>query len=136
MTTTEIDQQVDKRTEYIAGLRLLAQILEANPHLPSPDGEIAWPILDDARATLAALIKAVPGTITKDYSDGYFRMRFALRGLQMRVWAIREEVCTRVVTGTTRVTKTVPAPDAPTIQVTETVETVEWICEPILADAR
>lgn len=48
----------------------------------------------------------------------------------------REAVCRRVVTGTREVTKTVPAPGADTVEVTETVEDVEWVCdEPLLAGA-
>ncbi len=52
----------------------------------------------------------------------------------------REEVCERVVTGTREVTESVPDPEAmkevPIVEVTKTVEDVEWRCRPLLAAER
>ncbi|HET6291734.1 MAG TPA: hypothetical protein VFG33_00115, partial [Kribbella sp.] len=57
--------------------------------------------------------------------------------IEVHVGAYRDQVCERVVTGTREVTKTVPDPSVvvPDVEVTETVEDVEWICGPLLAKA-
>jgi len=47
-----------------------------------------------------------------------------------------EQVCERVVTGTEVITREVPDPKVRVsmVTVTETVETVEWICSPLLSE--
>ncbi len=53
----------------------------------------------------------------------------------MKVVANREEVCERVVVGARQVTETIPDPSVtvPTVEITKTVEDVEWRCTSILA---
>lgn len=137
------------RVEYVAGLRALADLLESTPDLPLPtEREITWAAHTfqiyegrEPRETVATLARLLPGRLYKNdpakggYAEQYFELTGKLYGLGLRVWAERSEVCRRVVTGTREVTETVPAPDAPTIEVTRTVEDVEWVCEPLLADA-
>lgn len=140
-TTTRID--------YTAGLRALADLLDAHPEIRLPfegtEMPISWGVhgtyvpegkdVPEEVADLARLL--VPGTRTKDVDDSYYRLRGNLHGLRTEVWALRDSVCERVVTGTREVTTEVPDPDAlaavPTVTVTETVETVEWVCAPLLA---
>jgi hypothetical protein len=126
----------DKRSEYTAGLRALADLLDQHPDLPLPESELSWGVhgQDDPKAAIARIARAVPVNCEKWYDDDYFRMRFSLHGFKLRVWATREQVCTKVVTGTQEVTKMVPAANTEYVEVTETVETVEWICEPLLAE--
>ncbi len=55
----------------------------------------------------------------------------------MNLSAFRDDVCERIVTGTHQVTETGKDPEAlaavPEIEVTKTVEDVEWRCGSILA---
>lgn len=139
MTTT-----TDQRTSYIAGLRILADLLEQQPDLKLPYDGITSPIavFTHDREDLVAWAKALPGQADKKYDDDRnfgFELHGAVGGLDFVVYGKREQVCERVVTGTETVTKTVPDPEAlakvPSVEVTETVEKVEWVCRPLLADA-
>lgn len=149
---TPITEAEAKRAEYVKGLRALADALEANPEsLPLPyygndtRNTIYFLHADDPRASLAAATHALPCSFRKrvtDYGDGSretFRLEGELHGLRLELVAYRDAVCERVVTGTAEVTKTVKDPEAlaavPEIEVTETIETVEWVCSPIMAAA-
>jgi hypothetical protein len=140
----------DKRPLHIRqaeGLRALADMIEANPEIADtmsyPLRYISAPVTscDDEVAALAAFARACVrsgAAIRKEGDTQWFRV-VASFGEDVRVDAFghREEVCERVVTGTETVTKTVPDPEAlatvPTVEVTEEVETVEWVCRPLLA---
>lgn len=96
---------------------------------------------DDPKATIAAFARAglrAAATVTKDITDlhGGIYITFGHK-VKLNVFASRDQVCERVVVGTEQVTRQVPDPDAlaavPTVEVTETVEQVEWICRPMLA---
>ncbi len=132
--------EVTDRATYINGLRALAGALEADETLPLPIKEIAWPIWpiydadgeDEAATarTLAKIARLMDGPAIKDYSDDFFRMRGTIGGLEVRPWAMREQVCRKVIKGTKEVTNKVPVEFE---MVTTTVEDVEWVCEPLLA---
>ena len=134
------------RNDYIAGLRALADALDTNAELPLPyhGGSDSTPILAFAygKDAVAAWARAMPGKVEKKYDDTGdstfgFQLRGSFAGLSIRVHAKRSDVCERVVTGTKTVIREVPDAVAlaavPTTTVTETVETVEWICSPLLA---
>jgi hypothetical protein len=131
----------EARGEYIAGLRALADLLDQHPDVPTPyhghDVELA--IFTRNKDELITTARALPGKLDKAFDarrDVYgFELHGKIHGLQVIVYAHRDQVCHRVVTGTRQVTKTVPAPDAPMVEITETVEDVEWQCEPLLAEA-
>lgn len=138
-----------ERADYIAGLRALADLLESTPELPLPTEPSAfewqigykYPTNEAKRAGLAEIARLIPGRFDKndpaesDYNAKYFELTGRLAGILVRIWAERDAVCRRVVTGTRQVTEMVPAPDAPLVAVTKTVEDVEWRCEPLLAEA-
>lgn len=140
MTTTEIDQQVDERTEYIAGLRALADVLEADADLTLPYtgtsdyGRLA--IFTDTRRALQLWAKAIPGTKDKEVSEDAsygFELLGALRGLHLCIYGKRDQVCIRRIVGQQTVTKTV----ATAYEEKDVVEDIiEWDCGPLLADAR
>ena len=136
----------EKRAEYTKGLRALADLLDTNPDLDLP-WEGSSPqyatlsviaLGDDGAAQIAAWAKALPGIKKKQVQSTHFYLNGSLHGLHLRVVVERDQVCRRVVTGTREVTAQVPDPDAlakvPTVTVTETVEDVEWVCEPILSE--
>lgn len=133
-----------------AGLRELADFIDANPDLPGlrhtfanvsvfprdKEGVAAW-----ARAAMKATGKA---SKLQDGTWAGVQLEFGPdrehtgRPVRIAVRIEREEVCERVVTGTRLETKEVPDPEAlaavPLVTVTETVEDVEWRCLPLLAD--
>ena len=130
-----------EREQYIAGLRALASALEVDETLPLPQSEISWPVQiydenyaadDDAvKVILAKIARLMDGPVRKDYKDDeYFRMRGTIGGLQIRPWAMREQVCRKVVKGTKEVTEKVATQFE---TVTTTVDDVEWECSPLLA---
>ena len=142
MATTE--PTVDPRAAYTAGLRALADLLDAHPDLPLPVyGDLIPMTLGfytpDARERIAAAVRLFPGTKMKRADDDYFRIDVALHGLSVQLTALRHDVCERVVVGTTEVVVEEPDPDAvaalPKVMRTEVVEQVEWICSPLLSDA-
>lgn len=132
------------RSDYTAGLRALADLLDQHPEVPLPySGTKQSPLLivphENQRQVLADVARAFPGTVRKDVRDGYFDLYASVEGLHVQVIAYRSEVCERVVIGTREVTREVLDPEAlaavSRVTVTETVEDVEWICSPLLRDA-
>lgn len=133
------------RTEKIAALFELALLLEQNPDLPIPfemDGSHLNIMLmseKDPRAALARIVRILPGTIDKRvWSHGennYFDAIAKVGTIEIRVGAYRDQVCERIVTGTREVTQTVPDPsvEVPLVEVTKTVEDIEWVCSPLLS---
>lgn len=137
------------RDEQLAGIRELADWLEANPAIPIPhsltgDSEYAYELIhaahgDDQKAVLAACARAIPGKVTKKVlsaDQSLFNLTGRLPGgIVIKVLADRDDVCERVVVGTREVTEQVPDPsiEVPTITVTKTVEDVEWRCSPVLS---
>ena len=144
----------DERAAYIAGLRLLADVLESRPDLPLPtDGSraglpltwsfgFAW---EDPKAAMATAARLLPCSFAKDYVGeddpltAKLNLNGRIEGLHLRLTAYRDMVCTKVITGTREVTEDVPDPEAlasvPVVSVTTTVEDFEWRCSPLLAPA-
>ena len=135
------------RSSYTSGLRALADALDGNPELPLPyDGNLvpisigfhSSAINDDNRAELlaSAARTLMPGRRDKNVDGSYYRIDGTLHGLKVQVWAMRDQVCERVVTGTRQVSREIPDPAVavPTVTVTETVEDITWECRPLLAE--
>ncbi|MCU1592461.1 MAG: hypothetical protein JWP11_3717 [Frankiales bacterium] len=131
------------RAGYIAGLRALADALEADTALPLPDegtsSELS--VFVQTKTEAVAYARLLPGKVDKKVTDGHygFELHGSLHGLRVLIYAPRAEVCERVVTGTREVTRVIRDPEAlaavPTTTVVETVEDVEWRCTPLLAPA-
>lgn len=137
------------------GLTALADFVRANPHLAvhmkytglTHHVGISVSIADDPRDAVAAFARALNRAgypVTKKpfgTGDSLFGISADIgeTGFGLDVWADRNEVCERVVTGTETVVKEVPDPEllaaVPTVKVVETVETVEWHCGSLLAPA-
>lgn len=139
------------RADYVAGLRQLADLLEAHEELPLPydgnSGAMSFMFLsgEDPRAAMADAVRALPVPLSKndpaknDYADSYFELSGRLHGLKIKLTAWRAQVCERVVVDTREVTEEVPDPEAlaevPKVKQRRTVETIEWRCNPVLAAA-
>lgn len=129
-----------------AGYRAIADLIENNPelaeHLRYVPKNILVPVSgeDDPRGIIASFARAGLRTgaeISKRQTDKHAGAVIGWGPVAVEVYAQRDEVCERVVTGVETVTKTVPDPEAlaavPTVEVTEEVEQVEWRCRPLLA---
>lgn len=137
------------RTQYIAGLRELADLLERHDDLPLPDtgtgkyNAIDWHLFGgdnqgdlEAQKDLARrIVRVLPGRAEKWETGDLFRLHGHVSGLAWQVIVEREAVCERVVT-TREVTEMVPDPSVsvPLVEVTKTVEDVAWDCGSLLAD--
>lgn len=134
---TPADEALHDWAEYIAGLRLMADVLEAHPEIILPwPGQSPYMNFEfyvtgerDEKATTAAIIRALGGHWSKDASDAFFTTQTQVRGLHVRVVATRDQVCVRRVVGQKTVTKKI----ATVYEEKNVVEDiVEWDCAPIL----
>lgn len=97
---------IDERTEYVAGLRQLADVLERNPDLRLPyTGShgallVITPPWTDHRAELAAWVKVLPGRKDGHVRNEMFDLASSFAGLKIKVICSRDKVCERVVVGT------------------------------------
>ena len=125
--------------------RKLAAFLAAHPDLPEPThygvqfgAEVKWLIWEDdpidQKATAASVVRFLPGKADKREKGDWFEYSGEVGGVKWAITAAREAVCERVVTGTEKVTRRIPDPAVvvPLVEVTEEVETVKWVCEPLL----
>lgn len=125
-----------------AGLRQFADLLDANPDLPGTRYAFTnLNLFPRTREGVAAWARAAMRTAGRahKYQDSRWAgvdLDFGVVGVAVRIE--REEVCERIVTGTHEVTKEVPDPDVlatvPLVEVTETIEDVEWRCMPLLSE--
>lgn len=133
-------------TELASGLRLLATMIEENPEIADSfesvfrHGLSAHPRGADSAASMAQIgriARAYGAATTKDITESMHNLMCDFGRVKVKVLAMREEVCERVVVGTETVTKTVKDPEilatVPEVEVTEEVEIVEWQCRPLLA---
>jgi hypothetical protein len=82
------------------------------------------------------IIRAVGGTWAKSGHDDKLDLRQHRDDIRLGITVARDAVCRRVVTATREVVREVPAQAAVEAHtVTETVEDVEWVCDPVLAEA-
>ena len=129
-----------ERSEYTAGLRALADMLDTHPDLELPytggphSTMNVLPLRVNQRAQMAAWARALPGRVDKaPRGDDYFDLTGMIRGITVCVIADRDEVCERVVTGTREVEREEVVTPATTRTITATEETVEWRCAPVLS---
>lgn len=152
LETEEAPEPETGRAAYTRGLREIADWLDAHPEVPLPyqnylmtgKTETTFPIFvsswdGDEREQLATIGRAM-GRFDKfaKPDDDQFVIFRRFGGIAVAVQADREQVCTKVVTGTREVTEEVPDPEAlaavPKVTVTKTVEDVIWECRPLLAE--
>lgn len=143
-----------KSATMIATLQKITDLLATHPDLPVPfisiydhnpeRADLNWYFHINGRdkgtsqkALAQEVIKAVGGKWAKSFAQEDANFRQLRDGLDFHIVVAREAVCERVVTGTKTVTREVPDPsvDVPTIEVTEEIETVEWVCSPLLESA-
>lgn len=130
-TTTTIEA-----AEAAAGLRQLADLIEANPELADlVEGNTLlmavgerWGSDESVADRFARLARMLGGTRTKSGDGTYFWVGRRFGPLTAEIFTARNQVCERVVVGVETVE--VPDPDAPKVTVER--EVVEWQCSPVL----
>lgn len=142
------------RAAWIGGMREVCDWLEAHPEVPLPyiGAHVSgsplpslpiylhkWnPNKPDVRTQMATIARAM-GKATKSPGlvDGTYIVWRAFDGVALYAQAERDEVCERIVVGTREVKDLVPDPErvaaVPLVEVTKTIEDVEWRCGSILA---
>lgn len=120
------------QASFADSLRAVADWLDAHPELPEPyRAEVMFNAGGDdgARAELGAVARALPRAEKSASDHGIYSVEGALGRVKVHAVALREAVCEKVVT-TEEVTELVPDPtaDVPMVEVTKTVEKVDWVC--------
>jgi len=121
-------------TEYAAGLRQLADWIEAHPEQPRPDAELSVYALNTKQEAAACLRALTP--CKKEYRDELFQLSRMFGPLNLKFIFYRNAVCTRKVVGTKEVgVEVIPSRVIPEqIIPAHTEEIVEWECgESLLA---
>ncbi len=98
--------------------------------------EAEWQTADQKIADMARELRRDPAAIHEPSEKHFTKDQFIMtvkfvKGTTVRLRASRENVCTKVVTGTT--TEMVPDLDNAPL-VAKEVEVVEWQCSPLLGD--
>lgn len=137
--------EVPLAARQAAGLRALADMIEQNPEVADMAAyyishlSMFCSTSPEHHALLAKAALRHGATVDKWVTADLYNLKLSFAGgaVVAEVLAGRDAVCERVVTGIETVTKSVPDPaalaEAPVIEVTEEVETVEWVCRPLLA---
>lgn len=135
--TTEASAEQQKEARAVAaGLRELADFIEANPEFAEllNGDELTMYVPswhDGAEARFADVARKLGGKRRKDADTKYFHVTRQFGAVGVRIFTDRNVVCTKKVVGTRKVEK--PDPNAPKVEVVE--EIVEWECGPLLAGA-
>lgn len=127
---------------YAQGLREFADWVEANEELiawelgrADEDKPFHFNLYATNRGDFLRYVKAA-GRGAKEVDGTWFHIVREFGPVKLDVFCTRDLVCERVVKGTREVTKTIRDPEAleavPLVEVTETVEDVEWVCPPAL----
>lgn len=129
-----------RSAEIAAGLRQLADLIEANPQIRvAYTNYHFWSL--DSREEMAELARAAlrhGAKVEKQVTDEMYNLDVKFGPITASALAMRDEMCERVVVGTREVTEMVPDPSLPAppmVEQTRTEEVYEWKCVPLMADA-
>jgi hypothetical protein len=124
------------RRDFAAGLRALADLLDAHPEQKQHYDSYRHLICVNTREEMLEATRALGGRWDKDEdrdSDYFGLTRDLGNGVTVYVYAPRRAVCERVRLGTRTVTRPIITADTPTETVEE--ELYEWVCPPSLLAA-
>lgn len=138
----EVSDEQRKANAIGTGLRVLAELFEANPDLAAEFWYALSSITDyvdrDVVVRFARAAARSGALVDKHFSGERAGVVAKFGPVHVTALTGRDQICERVVTGTREVTEQVPDPDAlaavPLVEVTRTVEDVEWRCGSLLAN--
>ncbi len=124
-------------SEYAAGLRQVAEFIEAHPEIPLPGATLTSYALHDKKVVaLTARALGQGGRCKKVYEDSILRLKREFGPIELEYLGLRSNVCERVKVGE-RLVPEMYVPPQPATQgqtIPEHKEAVyEWVCSPILA---
>lgn len=133
------DEALNTRASYTQGLRELADIIDANPHLTLPHHGTTTPLgvyvtpktPESQRKRTRDWSRALPGQKRKQHRGSFFCLEADIAGLRFEVVSVREAFCRKIETQET-ITEEVPVyPTEPTgfETIERTVSHVEWVCD-------
>jgi hypothetical protein len=126
--------QDNNRSDFIAALRKIALVLEANPDLRIPyfgTQVIRCESVDEIRSN----VLAYGGHWTKNSTDSEYEMVCRLHNnLSLMIYASHEKVCERVVVGVKHVPETVVPAEPEKVIPARDEELVKWICPSVMAE--
>ena len=130
----EVEAELQARRDYVSALRMMANVVEANPSVVVPYHGTAIIRVEDVEQ-LRREVKAYGGKWDKDPDDSSYVLRRKLAyGLELYIYSDREKVCKRVVVGKERVPETViPAKPEQVVPAHEK-EIVEWHCPQVMKE--
>ena len=122
----------EKRTNYVAQLRRLADLVEANPTMSCPYFGVAVISCENIEK-MRFIAKTIGGKWDKSADATTFDLNQKIcDGLRIILFASRKDVCKRIVTGTRVIpATTLPAREEIVIPAREE-EVVEWICPEVM----
>lgn len=124
-------------SEYAAGLRQVAEFIEAHPEIPLPSATLTCYSLHSKNiAALTARALAQSGRCNKSYEESLLRLKGKFGAIELEYLGMRSNVCERIKVGERLVPERYvppqPATEGQTIP--EHKEAVyEWSCDSILA---
>ena len=136
--------KADRADQLVGDLRKFATFLEEWWSYLPDDLDVGitshlwgWDVEDVPDAMIEAVRAGLKGgaEIRKDYSNLYFRVYMTFGELEYKIVCDRDQVCTKKVVGTERVTKKVP-PEGEWTEEEVEQDVVEWECHPLLAPAK
>lgn len=125
------------REEFVTGLRDAADFIEAHPDLPvygEDYGEVTLTVPVASGEEMGRIARLL-GRADKDYSGSTAKVERRIGPVVLGAFGSREQVCKAKVVGTKEVEREQIVTPAVTEIVTETVDVVEWECEPLLEKA-
>lgn len=127
-THTAASTAEDSAREQADGLRELADWIEAHPDIAERMAPPYLVIIADDADDMAHKARALGGKRSKHVGDEWVDVERKFGPVRVTVTARRENVCERVVVGTTTVE--IPAEPArpATPARTETIERTKWVC--------
>ena len=123
--------------EYAAGLRQVAEFIEAHTEIPLPTATLTCYGMSDKKvAALVARALGQGGRCNKVYEDSLLRLKREFGAIELEYLGLRSNVCERVRVGKRLVPeKYVPPQPATEGQIIPEHEEIvyDWVCGPLLA---
>jgi hypothetical protein len=120
--------------DQVAGLRALADFLEAHPKMHTSWESFQYSHFTDSAEEFAEYCRELGSGEKGETGTDHLTLSRDFGGdVKVSIWVAKAQTCEKVVTQET-VTKLVPPPDVEMVEVTETVERVTWVCPPSFLD--
>ena len=123
-------------SEYAAGLREIADFLEAHPEIDLPEPQLCnYALFDKAIAARTAIAMADGGRVEKQWAESIFTLSRKFGPVELKYHGQRSNICEQVIVGKKKVEEQFvpfrPAVEAHVVPAHEE-PIYEWRCSPLL----